>query len=206
MDYWSPNELPSAKTLESLSWTCIDEGYEYFSEPVAIQIAALTSLTNLELCQTRLFSYVRQLGSLPQLQRLVLEECATLGQHLLQPGAFTSLQELHIQNDYDTDSKGYPDLQEFLRRDTPDLVPPELRDLEVFENFENPDKIIEEEELEELRVLMKAKAVECMSGVLQLPRIRKLSGDGTLLELGLPEELSGWTVSEELRFRVWTKC
>lgn len=52
----------------------------------------------------------------------------------------------------------------------------------------------------------KVRAVECMSAVLQLPRIRKISGNTTLLTEGLPQKPLGWHVSnDDGGFRVFTK-
>ena len=202
MENWPPSELPCQLALESLSWECDQWDMTYFSELEADRLAAITTLTNLELRQTHLFGYVKALQSLPYLQRLALEGCANLGQHLLEPGAFASLEELHIENDYPTDRKGYPDLQRLHKQDKPDSLPPELRNSQC---FEDPSKMIGEEDLERMRAAMKAKAVQCMSVVLQMPHIRKLSGNATLLKLGLPQPLPGWALSVDYSDRVWTK-
>ena len=142
----------------------------------------MTSLTSLELISIREVGNAKPLQSLPLLQRLALEGCATLGQRLMEPGAFASLQELHISADYPTES-GFPDLQRFHTAQPRQIecIPPDLRDLSF---FATPGEIVEED-MDTLRALMKAKAVDCMSAVLQRPHIQ-LSGCNTLFKLGLP--------------------
>ena len=44
---------------------------------------------------------------------------------------------------------------------------------------------------------MKSKAVECVSAVLQMPNMEKVSGNASLLRLGLPEALHGWVIDRQ---------
>lgn len=193
MDNMYSSELPSELPLESLSWAYSEGRITYISEEVAQSIGTMTTLTNLELQALQSCYTAPPLQSLPLLQRLVLKESASLPLQLLEPFTFTSLEELHIEDDNPKDARGYPFLQSFYAGRPVADVPLPFRDLHP-SNY--PRKEIDEPELEELRVLTKCKAVECMSIVLQFPRIRKISGNATLLILGLPSKPpQDWVVS-----------
>ena len=118
---WNPLELPLLP-LQSFAWTSI-EGEAILQADLRC-IASMTTLTTLELCFLQRFRDAKPLQSFPLLQRLSLSECAKLAQQLLQPGAFPSLTELHIDDDYPEDEAGYPDLEKlYALGSKPDCLP-----------------------------------------------------------------------------------
>lgn len=195
MDTWTPLILPFLG-LESFSWTCIP-GKTITTEEIQC-IAALKTLRSLELSLFERFADVKPLQSLPLLQKLTLQGCASLGEKLLQHGAFPSLIELRIDDDYPEDAMGYPDVQMLYLQGRGQILPPEVAErvehLGLFQEG-RPD-VIGKEALSSLRALMKVRAVKCMIVVLQMPKIRKISGNGTLLRLGFCKGLPGWARTE----------
>ena len=152
----------------------------------------------------RSYCNVAPLHGLPLLQRLVVKESIHLAAQLLQPGAFTSLQQLHVEADYPADECGYP-FMDSLQRPMGSYISSPLGGLHAFHEY--AWEMDEAEELEVMRVLVKRKAIECMSAVLELPHIRRISGNATLLNLGLPHmPPHGWVVSQdEQASRIFTK-
>ena len=160
----------------------------------------MTALTQLELCYVWEYKGAEQLQSLHLLQKLVLSKCGNLGRELLEMDAFPVLRELELSKDYRTDDKGYPDVERFYHGGFDYCIPQEavdlLKETGGFPRDPLSTYVINQMDVDAMRVAMKATAVECMSFVLEKPSMRKISGNATLLELGIPPRPLGWLDSE----------
>lgn len=205
LDRWAPLQLPPL-ALQSFAWTSI-LGVPATEAEVQC-IGALTTLTSLELNMLENVTDVKPLQSLPHLQKLTMEGCAKLGEQLLQPGAFPSMTELRIDDDYPEDEEGYPDVQKLYSEGRMQIVPPAV--VRMIDSMglsqESPSEVISEEALTSVRNMMEETAMQCMSVVMQMPRIKTVSGNATLLKLGLAPKPQGWAEPKGKYDRVaWTK-
>lgn len=81
-----------------------------------------------------------------------------------------------------------------------------LQELHSEDDYAIVDYHSEDEARNEAWAAAKVAAVECMSALLQLPCIRKISGNASLLAWGLPQSPEGWHVSNvDDDSRVFTK-
>ena len=71
------------------------------------KVGGLTALTHLELASiSGLYaSQLQKVGTLPQLRSLALLHCQQTPYHLLKTGKFSSLQALHIEDDFPTSNE-----------------------------------------------------------------------------------------------------
>lgn len=200
--------LPNSLALERLTYERQREWMYGAREGYIDSVAAMTTLTHLELAQVERFQNPKQLHRLPLLRTLILRECGHFAEQLLEPTAFDSLRELQIYDDYPAITPdGYPDIQHARVRSLYQDLPPHM----VIENDEGGANrprymaIVDGEGAERLTTqqlldrqsIMKSKAVACMSAVLQMPNIEIVSGNASLLRLGLPEALHGWVIDRQ---------
>ena len=155
------------------------------------RLASMTALTHLELSFVRTSSGEMQLQSLRLLQKLDLNGCGNLGQKLIELRAFPVLRELHIEDNPPTDELGYPDVQRYYPHSRL-LFPTRAH---VLLDSAQPGLQMQGALLDAARSLMKEDFVHCMSIVLNIPSMRKISGKSPLLALGLPESSPGWAGS-----------
>ena len=125
--------LPNRLALERLAYERQREWMHEAREGCIDSVAAMTTLTHLELVQVERFQNPQQLHRLPLLRTLILRECAHLAEQLLEPTAFDSLRELQIYDDYPAITPdGYPDIQHASVRGLYQDLPPHM----VIENDE----------------------------------------------------------------------
>ena len=98
---WSPLNLPQI-ALESLSWSPGRESWPYGSEVTRAEvkrIAALTSLTKLDLSRVCRLAIVKPLQRMPLLKELSIPMRGGLKKDLIVPEALPSLEKLQITSD-----------------------------------------------------------------------------------------------------------
>ena len=83
-------------------------------------------------------------------------------------------------------AEGCPDLVQLSSPKMKDFIPPEIAELGLLDGQSGE---IDQKDLDTMQAMMKSKAVQCMSLVQDLPFIESVSGNGSLIRLGLPQGL-----------------
>lgn len=185
-----PLRLPHLE-LDSFSWTIVSKAHELVSEDVAF-LASLTTLTSLELCNVQTADDVMPLQQLTGLRELSLKYCnCRLPGAVLGDETFQALEKLHIEENY---CNGLED--------------PSSSDDE--DDREGQSRKDEEDIFERLgRSHLKMTMAFTADAVLSLPKLRQLSGESTLYNLGMLKRLKDWHVAKDQYnefAKVWTKC
>ena len=185
--------------LEKLSWTNTDPRGELLLDDVDY-IGTLTSLTSLEFINIHDFEHIdlEPLEQLTGLRELRFNNCdAHFPGRLLRNASFQALEKLHVEDGYNngledpssSDDEG--DREKTLQDDEDDSS-------NVYDFFERIRTVWMEES---------GKAV------LSLPKLTQISGESSLVNLGMLKELKNWHVHDVKDginmfgrgLKVWTK-